>query len=389
MTSCRADASIIWQPVLLAGSIGAALAAAPGSGAIRILYALAAFTLTALLLTWMLRRCRRQEAARLQALQPAANMQELCENVLPIWGKQINTGRMETEEAVMALTSRFSELSQRLQASVDSSAVGGDGADATGGASMVALLNISQQELGQIIVALKSAVEAMESMMSQIATLSGFTDELKGMAADVASIAAQTNLLALNAAIEAARAGESGRGFAVVAGEVRKLSGLSAETGKKISSKVEVINAGISAVLERADQYARQEAQVIGSSEATIQRVLDELGAAAEKMSHSTQILQAESAGIKYQIDDVLVSLQFQDRVSQIFCHVQDDLDKLYQYLLAFRETSARGQACQPIDVDVWLAELARTYTTDEQRNNHSGQQADAGAVDITFFEES
>jgi len=62
------------------------------------------------------------------------------------------------------------------------------------------------------------------------------------MAAEVANIAGQTNLLALNAAIEAARAGESGRGFAVVAGEVRNLSSLSSNTGKKMSDKVQVIS---------------------------------------------------------------------------------------------------------------------------------------------------
>jgi methyl-accepting chemotaxis protein len=316
------------------------------------------------------------------------NMRELCESLLPIWGKQIDTGRIETEEAIMSLADRFAGLSQRLQTAVEASQ--SNAAGNAGGQSIVSLLNVSQQELGEIIVSLKSAVQAMESMMAEIAALSDYTDELKGMVADVASIAAQTNLLALNAAIEAARAGEGGRGFAVVAGEVRRLSSLSAETGKQIGRKIESINNSITSVLQRADQYAKHEAQVIDGSEATIRRVLEEFGTAAEHLTHSTELLQAESAGIKYQIEDVLVSLQFQDRVSQIFCHVKNDLDKLHVKLVDRRERDALGQSCEPIDVDEWLQQLERTYTTTEQRVNHSGTQADAGgSADIVFFEEN
>ncbi len=377
------------KPLLLVGIAGAILTALPGTDVVRLSYASVMIAVATAAMVWVFRRGRRAEADRKATLAASANMHELCEKVLPIWERQINTGRLETEEAVMVLATRFAELSQRLQATVDTS-TGADGCEgAAGGQGVLLLLQTSQHELGKIIVSLKSAVEAMEAMMAQIALLSGFTDELKGMAAEVASIAAQTNLLALNAAIEAARAGESGRGFAVVAGEVRKLSGLSAETGKMISTKVEVINAGIGAVLERAEQYARNEAQVIEGSEATIQRVLSEFGSAAEKLSHSTEVLQAESAGVKFQIDDVLVSLQFQDRVSQIFCHVQGDLEKLHRHVLDRLESSACGTAGELIDVELWLDELARTYTTDEQRSNHPGAQNGSGSADITFFEET
>lgn len=43
-------------------------------------------------------------------------------------------------------------------------------------------------------------------------------------------------MLGLNASIEAAKAGENGKGFSVVATEMRKLSQLSSDASKKISS---------------------------------------------------------------------------------------------------------------------------------------------------------
>lgn len=334
---------------------------------------------------WTIRSARSAAAGAEAAAGESGNVQELCENLLPIWNRHIDTGRTQTEEAITALAARFSTLSDRLQATVETSR------EATGGnqhgqQGVVDLLNASRNELGLIIDSLKAALGARESMMAQIAHLADFTVELKEMATDVASIAAQTNLLSLNAAIEAARAGESGRGFAVVAGEVRKLSNLSAETGKKIGTKVESVNESIRATLEQAQQYSRKEIQTVNASEATIKRVLEEFGNAAEQLTNSTQALQIESAGIKNELDDVLVSLQFQDRVGQILTHVQSDLEKLHAHVTACRESLEQGEPCPDVDVARWLDDLARTYTTAEQRSLHAGQAAAAQSSEITFF---
>ena len=362
-----------------AGLLGIAVAMATVDAWVR---ALALGVLTAASIWWTLRRFARLQRSRQEMALSCANRSELFESVLPIWGMQIDTGRVETEDAVVALANRFSILSSRLQMAVDQSQ-GVAGED--GGQGIVALLNASQSDLQAIIVSLKTALEAMHSMMAQIGKLPQYTDALKNMAADVASVAAQTNLVALNAAIEAARAGEAGRGFAVVAGEVRRLSNLSAETGKNINATVEMVNVSIRAVLTDAEQYARHEADVVGSAETAIRHVLAQFGSTAEKLSQSTGLLQAESAGIRVEIDDVLVALQFQDRVNQIFSHVQNDLEKLHAHLLEWRP----GQA-EPIDTERWLAELASTYTTQEQRRNHSGSGSGSGseaaASEVTFF---
>ena len=361
-------------------------------------HALALAVVTVASICWTLRRFARLQRSQQELALSCANRNELFQSILPIWGMQIDTGRLETEDAVVDLTNRFSILSSRLQMAVNQSQGGARaaGAGQDGAQGILALLNASQAELQAIIVSMKTALEAMHSMMAQIAKLPQYTDALKNMAAEVASVAAQTNLVALNAAIEAARAGEAGRGFAVVAGEVRRLSTLSAETGKNINATVEMVNVSIRAVLTDAEHYARHEADVLGSSETAIRQVLAQFGSTAEKLSQSTELLQAESAGIRVEIDDVLVALQFQDRVNQIFSHVQNDLEKLHAHLLEWRPGQA--EPYQAIDTERWLAELASTYTTQEQRRNHSGSGsgsgsrsgsdggAEAAASEVTFF---
>jgi len=308
-------------------------------------------------------------------------LDRLCLNVLPIWSRQIELARGQTEEAVTALAERFSNLVKRIEATVNASTGSSDSGD------LVSLLNETGEALHGIVSSFKDALELKGALLTQIETLARFTDELKKMADDVGNIAGQTNLLALNAAIEAARAGEAGRGFAVVADEVRKLSTLSGETGKRISEKVETVNAAINSTMEASQEYAQHDALMVERAEATMHQVLERFQQAAGGLSGACAIMQEESRIIGDEIADVLVALQFQDRVSQILGHVRNDQGKLEERLTSHSQSVQAGQTIGPIDASVWLHELAKTYTTAEQTVAHSGSAASASAdTEITFF---
>ena len=312
-------------------------------------------------------------------------LDELCTDVLPVWSNQIELARGHTEDSITNLSVRFANLSQRLSAAVATSnlASGGDGAQT----SLVVLLQESQNELNSIVTSLRSALEIKSSMLGEIRALSQFTGDLKKMAQDVGDIAGQTNLLALNAAIEAARAGDVGRGFAVVADEVRKLSNQSAETGKKISATVETVNQAIASTLRVSEQYAKQDTEMVASSEQVIARVMAQFGTATTALSDSAEILRNESQIIGNEISEVLVALQFQDRVSQMLVHVRNDLAKLEERLQECRQERAAGTALATMDARTWLKELAQTYTMPEQHAAHDGKQTAAETSSgITFF---
>ena len=314
-------------------------------------------------------------------------LDSLCQKVLPIWSSQVEMARVHTEESIADLAQRFDALSKRLDAAVIASqnTVGGD--DGSNG-GIVELLRDSQLELSTITQALGASLEEKEKLLRSIEDLSGFTEQLSKMALEVSSIASQTNLLALNAAIQAARAGDAGRGFSVVADEVRKLSGSSGDVGKKIAETIESVNEAIEDTLIISQKFAKQDEQTLDNAEQIIDSVLRRFSRVTARLSDSEELLRTENNAINYEISDVFVALQFQDRVSQILMLVGDDLNKLEQHLNELNNEESNEELSRSVDVDQWLEELAKTYTMEEQLAAHDGAKAEikTDQPSITFF---
>jgi len=312
-------------------------------------------------------------------------LEQLCLGVLPVWSGQIEMAQSHTEEAAIALAQRFADISQRLEGTFSSSPAAADGE--SGGHQLIALLNSAQGELDSIITSLRAALSTKETLLHEVTNLSSQTTALQRMAQDVGDIAKQTNLLALNAAIEAARAGEVGRGFAVVADEVRKLSTLSGETGKKIADTVDTVNKAIAETLQISHQYAEQDEALVNDSSQVIGHVISRFGEAATSLAENSENLRQQGVQVGQEVAEVLVALQFQDRVSQVLNHVNNDLKKLQQNIREseLQPTDSQGM---PVDAAQWLSELSQTYTMPEQHAVHHGGTATSAASnnEITFF---
>ncbi|MGB0128211.1 MAG: methyl-accepting chemotaxis protein [Rhodocyclaceae bacterium] len=311
---------------------------------------------------------------------------EVKARVVQIWSRHIETARLQTEQAGNALASRFSGINEKL-AAAESAATAASGGMGDGGGGMQALIQQAEKELSAIVVSLDEALHSKDRVLDQMRELTQFTGDLKRMAQDVAEIASRTNLLALNAAIEAARAGEAGRGFSVVADEVRKLSNLSGETGRHISEKTEIIAEAMKKTLQMANESAQQDDVALKHGETAIHDVVSGFNSAAEQLSASTQILKQESRGVRDEVTEVMINLQFQDRVNQILGHVTDNMARYRQFMDEQRARIDEGHLPEPFAIDAWLEEMERSYTTEEQRQNHTGGQSSLPQEsEITFF---
>jgi len=314
------------------------------------------------------------------------NQRELILELLPAWVRQTNLAQAQAEEAINDLTGTFSNIYERLQASISATKVSTEG-DA-GNAGLSAVIEYSQTELTQVIESLRESITSQQSLADEIGRLSVITDELKDMATEVGGIASQTNLLALNAAIEAARAGEYGRGFAVVADEVRTLSTRSGDTGARITERIEQVNSLLTSTQQTTLRFTEQGESTLHNSESTIKEVLTKFLEFGGNMAETSNTLIEEGSQVQQEVEQVLISLQFQDRVRQILEHVTMNMNALTAVITEHKAIVAKGGVPDPVDIDTWMKDLGKTYTTLEQVDvHHQSEREDThDKSEITFF---
>jgi methyl-accepting chemotaxis protein len=301
------------------------------------------FVLSGAVVVWLVSQVEAEKTGTEQAHAGAQELASvstqkiamLMQDVLPAWQHHMETVRLQTEAAAVQLTTSFSVVLEQF----DLAGIGGAsrGADAS---NTISLLDLCERELQPVVLSLTNVIDSKEALLTNIRNLAKETLELQAMAAEVGSIAAQTNLLALNAAIEAARAGESGRGFAVVASEVRMLSQRSAATGTRIAQRVGQIAGIMNATMASAEEATVEDKRAVSLSGDLVEHVLGhvrKLGAAAESMHSHGMVVRKE-------VEQLLMAMQFQDRVSQILSGVDHNM-VLMQNTLSQADTQALPNA--------------------------------------------
>jgi len=317
-----------------------------------------------------------------QADEKFEKLSDLCLTILPLWQGQIDDVITQSTEAINALAMRFSEIVQALRGTLQEVGELGSG---NSGKGITDVMSHSETQLNSLNSNFQLILSSKIELLSEVTQLQVITDELQTMAADVQGIANQTNLLALNAAIEAARAGESGRGFAVVASEVRALSQRSSDTGQQMISKVDSICAAMDSAVDVTEKQLADEKMKSQESQQLINDVISRLELLINQFANSTGLLKDHGEQIRDEVHDVLVSLQFQDRVAQILEHTRGEIGR-FSLLLA------NPAEIEKIDKSSWLAEMSLGYTTTEQKSLHasstveSSDLADGDSDEIEFF---
>jgi len=303
------------------------------------------------------------------------NMSEVISQVIDISNRQIENSRIQTEEAITHMSSRFTSLVGRLNSALDAATLSNATVPATDGSPSTLLDNVfsnSREQLSSVISSLAEALVNRKSSFEQLKLLADDTAILKSMAEGVEKIASQTNLLALNAAIEAARAGEVGRGFAVVADEVRSLSIQSGETGRQITETINHFTSSVENTMAQATKGMEKDLALEESGSTTIKTVLESLEWMTKGMSESSEILKKESMEIILEVNEIIISLQFQDRTSQILIHVEEGLNELPKVINEQMHRMANGEIAR-LDLDEILDTLKLNYTTAEEVSLHEG----------------
>lgn len=184
---------------------------------------------------------------------------------------------------------QINEISERVQDAVRQGNLSADNLN-----RLSSEINKTNETVTSTMEALKSRTRAMQSVIDEIASISG-----------------QTTLLALNASIEAARAGEAGRGFSVVADEIRNLSDQTKQSTENIR-----------AMIAELEQEAQTASDVVASSVdavATQTEYVDEINHGFESIDTRMTELKDSIAGISNTVSELVKSNEvIADAISQL-----------------------------------------------------------------------
>lgn len=319
------------------------------------------------------RRLRRPPAA------PAPALRACLTEASRTWTTHLATAQGQMREATDALLAGFAGILQLLDTITEAGPADGGPHDAAALDRRAAVLTHCEDQLRQLVENFHGFVRSRDEVLQSVRTLAGASGSLHEMAEDVARLARQTNLLSINAAIEASRAGSAGRGFAVVAAEVRRLSGESGATGQRIGEHVTGFGRHMDEALKHAAQVAARDTDVIHAAERTIGDVVTQVDGAVSALNTRAAELAARGREVRAQVEQLMVSFQFQDRVHQILDQVARSIATSLSHL---EQALASGRAP---DAAEWTALLSAGYTTDEQRRDGPSRGAPA-STETTFF---
>lgn len=266
----------------------------------------------------------------------------LLVRVLPVWQGNVQLARTQTQGAIDKLTERFVGIHERLGDALNLSQ-GGKNAD------VLKVIQNAAEQLGGIAAALESVLASRQALIGKLEALAAANDEIRHLAQENEQLAGQTGVTDLLSSPQS----------------WQELAERSAENSRQIAARAKGVRQQIQGAVGAAGDLSAGAGGMIENSRAVIDEVVSNFRESAMKLSATVEQLEGENREVDQEVCDILVNLQFQDRISQILDHVQRDIARL-------KETAQDADLPSP---EQWLADLEKTYTTPEQRLVHSGQQ--------------
>jgi methyl-accepting chemotaxis protein len=145
--------------------------------------------------------------------------------------------------------------------------------------------------------------------------------------------------------------------FAVVADEVRDLSGRTNHFSKQIRSSLANMQSTIAATEQAITQMAAKDMTFALTSKGDVEQAMNDIEGMSRRTKETVGELNGVAVEVEAAVHQAIVSLQFQDMVTQLLTHVSKRLEILdevagdeQKLALALRDTSNPANTLQALD---------------------------------------
>lgn len=250
--------------------------------------------------------------------------------------QQIHSVIGQTEHATNMIGNSFQAVIQKasVQANHAMELLQGTQGNEQAGQSLQDFIRASDEMLNKMADEVVRVAQLSVRMVEDLDEVQSRTQAIDGFLLDVETLADQTSLLALNADIEAARAGEHGRGFSVVAQEIRKLSQRSNEFSRRIREHMKAVKMGLSSTYGNMRILSAADMDHALKIKLEVEKLTHSLVAKNAEVAEAGARISALSKEISRDVQNVVISLQFQDITSQKVAQMFSPLEELQRILV-------------------------------------------------------
>ncbi len=326
------------------------------------------------------------EAERKEYQDRVSFLRTISTDTFPILNNQIDGCIKLSTEKIDHLSKQFGEIVTEINHAMNVKCNGGSLDEENAQHKEQHRLETIKMErkLKQVVSSLKEMLAVKQKSLQELLSIGSFIKKLETMAKDVGYISNQISLLSLNAAIEASHAGKAGSGFAAVAVEIKTFSKRSREICDGITTAIKKINEGFAGITKTSRLSSDQETRLVNDANVTIHEVIQQHELTTRKLDEASEKFIDISKHIGSEVENAVVCLQFQDRVSQILNHVRQNMNELSSLITSREE----------VDIKQFVENMVAIFATFSERNTHGDllgegmnddmQELEGG--EVTFF---
>lgn len=290
-----------------------------------------------------------------------------CLPILETLEKQILDAVQKGTTATDSLSSSFGDMARQAK-DVVNMATSAQNDDSEAGVDSI------RDVLSELLTQVRQTSQSTQQMAEMLSDIENDLQDVETCMAQIEYIANRSRMVSLNGQIEAARAQEHGAGFAVVASETGDLARNVSETSKEIREVVDRMGESLRKTSEQTRQLVAADQEATAACEERVQSMLSNLADYQHSLESNLASTKSSSDQLANAITHSVITLQFQDAVSQRMKHVTDTMSEIRNSFGGYVDREPLGAAKRRNEE--WVRKLESTYCVDDEHLVLSGKSA-------------